>query len=1140
MASVVSIPLGPFVMTAPVAGGGMGQVWKGHHETTGVPVAVKVVREELARVPQHVATFRNEVRAMARLDHPCILTVLDYGEVDAIAAAASRGSLLEGSPYLVMEYAGGGSLKGLTRRLGWADARRVLLSLLDALAHAHAQGVIHRDLKAGNVLVATGDDVRPGLKLADFGIAHAFEASITRDDRAEQAAGTLHYMAREQLAGAWRDYGPWTDLYALACLAWRLVTGSPPFHGVPRESLVQAQAEGPKGTLPDGFPPAFEAWLRRMLAADPRARFTRAADAAWALMGIGEAPAPATDDDDIRVAVPLSFDPRELAEQDTILGALPVQLAVSDAESGTAFATRVPPIPLDWRRSRAAPVPITLHGAGLQLFPLRTIPMVGREPERDRLWGLLVEVHQRARAQFAVITGAPGSGKSTLARWLAARAHELGAATPMVGERMAERQGLALPELVSQYLHLGGLFGAPLKQQLRRALRGAPGELRARVLDLLQAAPRGSLERFAIVEALLRTVVERSAGVERAGPGRPVLLVLDDADRDEPVAFARWLMDRQHTHPLPALVVVVARRAEAPRQGPLHTLIAGGAADVHLGPLLPAERTELVGGLLRLERSLAARVDEHSGGNPQLAVGLVQDLVAREALRLTEDGFAIKPGEELRLPDALHDLWTTRIDALLAGLDPATESDLERAAFLGHEVDESQWHAVCDDPGAARGGRTQMSLQGLMRRAKLSEHLLRDRLVVETDLGFRFQVASVRQSLLRRAEQSGRAIDHHRACVEVLQDQPEVAPERLGRHLRGCGRKAEAFEHLVIAAQRDLDHTDYRSGLGLLSEARTLLEEMDAPASDYRWGRVLVGLSEGSRGVGRADDALRFARRAITRGESNDWPTLVEAYFQAAQSAVALGQRADARPYLDSMEHLATEARNPDALGRCLFAKGALDPDDPSLLLRARDIFGRLGDTFGEANVDRVLGRRALVAGDLVEAEGRLVSAAETYQRLRRRGTLAQTWIGLAEVYRKAGRLQEADTVCERLLELYRTTDLGVLGVIVHLNLGLLRLARANALGARRAFDQAVRLGELTHNEALTGASWASLLAPLSMLEDWAAYETTLERATDLLDRTGFRDPDLAATLELALAALPPGSPHRAATERLLAGQRPA
>lgn len=1117
----------------------MGEVWRGHHEVTGLPVAVKVVREELARVPEHVATFQNEVRAMARLDHPCILTILDYGQVDRQAAHDARGQIVAGSPYLVMEYAGGGSLKDLRKRLGWSDMRRVLLSLLDALAHAHAHDVVHRDLKAGNVLIATSDDVRPGLKLADFGIAHAFDDRITREDRAEQAAGTLHYMAREQLAGAWRDYGPWTDLYALACLAWRLVTGSPPFHGVPRQELIQAQIEGPAGHLPEGFPSGFEDWLRRMLQSDARHRFTRAADAAWALMSLADMPGPPNALDDIQVATPLAFDPRELAEQDTVLGALPhpepsIEGAPDVDEIGVP--TRVPPIPVDWRRPRAAPVPLTLHGAGLGLFPLRSIPVVGREPERDRLWSMLVEVHQRGVARFAVITGPPGSGKSTLARWLARRAHELGAATPLVTDRSSERQSTALSELIAQHLRLGGLYGVPLKHQLRRALKGTARELRISALDLLQSVPRGPSERFAAVEQLLFAIVERSGGVGRTGRGRPLILVLDDAEQGEPVAFTRWLLDRQHRTPLPALVLVLARSPTPPQRGALHTLIAGGAEPMHLGALLPSDRTELVAGLLRLERSLAARVDEHSNGNPQLAVGVVTDLVARGALRQTEDGFGLKPGEELRLPDALHDLWSARIDDVLHDLGSEAEADLERAAILGHDVDESLWHAVCDDPSSADGRRTQMRLDGLQRRASLTERLLRERLAVESDAGFAFVSAAVRQSLIRRAASHGRAAAHHAACVEALRTQGGASPARLGRHLHGAGILPEAFDALRTAANARLDQTEFRPALGLLSEARTVLEELQAPPSDPRWGELLVGLANGARGIGRADDAARYADRAIARGRAHAWPSLVEALFQGAQSAVALGHRSDAVPLLDEMEPLA--GSDPSALGRCLFAKATLARDgDPTLLDRARDLFEASNDVLGMANVDRVIGQRALATNDLIRAEEHLDKAATTYRALGMRSTLATTWIGLADVYRKGGRLRQADALLQELIALHRSLDLGVNAVLVHLNVGLLRLARGNHQGARRAFDQAARLGELTHHEGLTGASWASLLAPLAILEDWAAFETTLERAQELLERTGFRDPDLAATLGMALRALPSDSPHLDALAELVRDQ---
>jgi eukaryotic-like serine/threonine-protein kinase len=210
--------LGPFALRAPLDRGGMGVVWRAVHEASDVPVAIKLIP-----MPERGAgtRVRDEVRATAALDHPGIVALLDHGEVDTDALDVPRGSL-----WLAMELVSGGSLVPWLDDLSWEATRRVLLALLDALAHAHARGVVHRDLKPANVLVAGSDDRRPGLRLTDFGIAAVLDAQ----GAIGQPAGTLHYMAPEQILGHWREYGPWTDLYALGVLAWRITTGRTPYY----------------------------------------------------------------------------------------------------------------------------------------------------------------------------------------------------------------------------------------------------------------------------------------------------------------------------------------------------------------------------------------------------------------------------------------------------------------------------------------------------------------------------------------------------------------------------------------------------------------------------------------------------------------------------------------------------------------------------------------------------------------------------------------------------------------------------------------------------------------------------------------------------------------------------------------------
>jgi serine/threonine protein kinase len=140
--------LGPFAVEAVVGEGGMGRVWRGSHRRQAVPVAVKVLNERFC-TPKFANAFRNEARAVAQLDHPHIVVILDYG----LVPQGGIGPLAGRSPYLVMDYASGGSLDKIELPLPFDLVKTILLTMLDALAHAHARSVIHRDLKPGNIQI---------------------------------------------------------------------------------------------------------------------------------------------------------------------------------------------------------------------------------------------------------------------------------------------------------------------------------------------------------------------------------------------------------------------------------------------------------------------------------------------------------------------------------------------------------------------------------------------------------------------------------------------------------------------------------------------------------------------------------------------------------------------------------------------------------------------------------------------------------------------------------------------------------------------------------------------------------------------------------------------------------------------------
>jgi serine/threonine protein kinase/tetratricopeptide (TPR) repeat protein len=338
--SNAGIRLGSFLLERPIARGGMAEVWRGVHVGEQMPAAVKVLTGPRAREEAFVRALQNEISAVARLDHPGIIVLYDRGEVTAEAALQSGGRLTKGSPWFAMEMCSHGALSPRRFPLPWRATRLLLLSLLDALAHAHARGVVHRDLKPGNILLSAPDDPRPGLKLSDFGIAQALEQD---GGPADAHSGTPRYMAPEQFAGRARAIGPWTDLYALGCIAYQLATGAPPFAGDPlRLSVAHSHDAVPSMRHVDAsFPAGYEAWVLRLLEKEPQHRFRVAADAAWALLQLAPDDEPTGDSGSWADAL-RSLRPRPLYpdESSSARGT-----AVDDTDAHTLDGERTGPAP---------------------------------------------------------------------------------------------------------------------------------------------------------------------------------------------------------------------------------------------------------------------------------------------------------------------------------------------------------------------------------------------------------------------------------------------------------------------------------------------------------------------------------------------------------------------------------------------------------------------------------------------------------------------------------------------------------------------------------------------------------------------------------------------------------------------------
>jgi eukaryotic-like serine/threonine-protein kinase len=283
-----------------LAAGGSAEVWRAVDEQLDRPVAIKRLHPHLFADEASRARLAAEARAAARLSHPVIVGVYD---VDATGEA----------PALVMELVNGESLATRLAREGPLQERaaaELVANLAEALFHAHQQGVIHRDIKPGNVLLDSDGRTR----LVDFGIAHSLADASARLTVTGTVVGTLPAMAPEQLADG--PITPRTDLYGLGVVLHEALTGQPPYPTGSPLALAAAQQVGPP--LMPGVDPALAAVVAGCLAYDPADRPLHAGAVAQALRSwlagdaaaaLALAPAPAVDTDAVTQPVPVTPPP---------------------------------------------------------------------------------------------------------------------------------------------------------------------------------------------------------------------------------------------------------------------------------------------------------------------------------------------------------------------------------------------------------------------------------------------------------------------------------------------------------------------------------------------------------------------------------------------------------------------------------------------------------------------------------------------------------------------------------------------------------------------------------------------------------------------------------------------------------------
>ncbi len=262
--------LGEYEIIEELGKGGFATVYRAVDTTLEREVALKVLDPLLMRDPTWVARFQREARAVARLKHPNIVTVYEIGEV-------------EGMLYIAMELVDGPSLKDrITQggRLSWGETVGIVSQVADALDYAHGEGVLHRDLKPGNILL----DPRRGAVLSDFGFAKLVGESSMSVSASGGVVGTPAYIAPETWDG--EKAMPQTDLYALGCIVYEMLSGEVLFSGdTPSVVIRKHLLDGPHSSKewPEGVPEEAVGVLLKALAKEPRARYDGVIDFAQAL-----------------------------------------------------------------------------------------------------------------------------------------------------------------------------------------------------------------------------------------------------------------------------------------------------------------------------------------------------------------------------------------------------------------------------------------------------------------------------------------------------------------------------------------------------------------------------------------------------------------------------------------------------------------------------------------------------------------------------------------------------------------------------------------------------------------------------------------------------------------------------------------
>jgi tetratricopeptide (TPR) repeat protein len=1055
----------------------MAEVWSAVHSKEMLRVALKVLSGGKEHLELNTQAIGREIRSVARLEHPGIVRILDAGIISAESAEASGGQLEVESPFFAMELAESGTLREAMPLADWSSLRAVLIAILEALAHSHARGVIHRDLKPENILLFPEAPPGSRTRLTDFGIAghlNSSQASLTPQAVILDFC-TMVYAPPEQLLGKKHLLGPSSDLYSLGCLAAELADGAQPHEGATLIEVINRQLDGwkPRFSFMFPVPEGFDCWVTTLLSCSLAERFRHAADALEALLELSPPIATSTLRIARSVAVQgdaLSAPTQQFPEDGVptartepfVSGKLEAVHLLNPWRPPQGLAARAAPaVPPHWASETSWVERPQLVGAGLTLFPVRRLPFVGRELERELLRKALGEVVSSGCARTIVVQGAAGTGKTSLTEWLGERISQLGCAWALRVKHT--RFGNPKDGMGAALWRSQGLSQATREDKaeaLRQfteglGLRSSPEALVQSLSPTDAADPRNRQRGHA--SAATETVTEICSTLSRR---RPLVLLVDDAhwgwDSLQTVAA---LLSKAEEADAPILIVLCVRE-DLLRERPMETtaleriLQHPRTTSLQLDELKEDECRELVAQLLPFTDEVIDYVTTRSDGVPAHAVQLVTAWVEQGLVERTEEGFTIPSRYRSDLPSTIHSAFQDRVERLLAPLSPDARIVLELLVVLGSDSDEPTLSAL------AESSRVEVEAEFLTRLEEAGlAHFDGNR----WSLRWRMLTESVEQA----ARQAGRWKQHHLNAGELFAARVESG---LLRSLSAAGRHYVVAEQWEVGIPLLLRAAQHERFLRLPNRGIELLDSCD---------EAIRRAGPAAPGSARAESlGLRSNLRKLAGKPNSDWIGLAEESERLARAgnypkalAEALRQRAiwlrEQRRYEEGIEVV---------------------EEYLSLFKTHRDPQGSVEATIQKAKMLKHAGRVeealawAKIAVDVADRDG------ETADRV-------NTRVALLEVHFSRGDLAEAQRLVE---ELHSNVEDPSVPIEIRFQIlswtGSVEFLVGNYEPGRQAFRAAVKAGRTTLSTSL----WFRALAAFAEAEKSAGF---LKRARDLFEQ---------------------------------------